>query len=101
MLKMLNASKRSCTYHPSFGRGTLLNKEKSMLYTAGPRNGFLPRFPNEPDGAANAQGLNHVCTVWTASAASPPCEMVFAHLGFGFDGTGPAWKGSAIILGRA
>src|SRR5258708_38977779 len=81
MLKILNDSKRNWRFHPSLDRGTLLNIEKSILNTAGPLNGFFPRLPNVPDGATKAHGLNQVWTVRVASAASPPCEIVFWHFG--------------------
>src|SRR5438132_1575990 len=100
MLKMLNASKRNCrlTRSPVW---MLLNMEKSMLVTCGPTKGFRPKFPKAPDGTANAQGLNQVRVVWTASAAFPPAEIVVWQPGSGFAATGPATNGSAIRFGRA
>src|SRR5215831_8212465 len=99
MLNTLKASNRNCRFIPS-RTGKLLNKEKSVLKTAGPRKALRPRFPNPPDGIPNAQGLNHVSEVWVLSAARPPCEMVFWQSGSGLAATGPAANGSAITLGR-
>src|SRR5215471_6625621 len=100
MLNTLKASKRSWRAIPSLGRGMLLNMEKSMLTTADPRYGVRPRFPNEPEGTVKAQGLNHVAGVRVASAALPPCEIVFWHRTSGLAGTGPGWNGSAMMFGR-
>src|SRR5215467_550548 len=99
MLNTLNDSKRNCRFQPSL-TGMLLNMERSMLTTCGPLNALRPRFPNAPEGMPKAQTLNQLAVVLTASAASPPCEIVFWHLGSGFAATGPATKGSAIRLGR-
>src|SRR6266403_3379367 len=100
MLNTLKASKRSCRLMRS-PIGTLLNMEKSMLTTCGPRKTLRPRFPNAPEGTPNAQGLNQLADVYTASAALPPCEMVNWHFGSGFAATGPATNGSANRFGRA
>src|SRR5262249_41446250 len=99
MLNTLNASKRICGFHPS-RIGMLLNIERSILTTCDPLNALRPRFPNAPEGMPKAQTLNQLVVVLTASAASPPCETVFWHLGSGFAATGPATKGSAMRLGR-
>src|SRR5262245_1892390 len=100
MLNTLNASKRSCRFHPSY-TGMLLNSEKSMLTTCDPLNELRPRFPNAPVllGMPNAQGLNQLPAVFVTSAARPPCEMVRWQFGSGFAATGPATNGSAIRLG--
>src|SRR5712692_4627065 len=100
MLNTLNASKRSCSFHPSLGKGMLLNKDKSILNTADPRSTLRPKFPKDAEGIAKAQGLNQVEVVRVASAARPPCEIVCPHRASGLEGTGPAWKGSAMMLGR-
>src|SRR5262249_50033509 len=97
MLNTLNASKRNCSFHPSRGKGMLLNRERSVLNTPGPLSTLRPKFPNDPKGLAKAQGLNQVAVVRVISAARPPCEMVLPHAGSGLAGTGPACKGSAII----
>src|SRR5215467_472126 len=99
MLNTLKASNRSCRLIPSC-TGKLLNNEKSVLKTAGPRNAFRPRVPNDPDGIPNAHGLNQLAAVCTASAARPPCEIVFWHNGSGLAATGPGTNGSAITFGR-
>src|SRR5262245_34502118 len=98
MLKTLNASNLSCRLNLSC-IGNPLNIERSILTTVGPRNALRPRFPNAPDGMPKAHGLNQLNEVCTASAARPPCEMVFWQLGSGFADTGPGLNGSAIKLG--
>src|SRR5213080_4124568 len=100
VLNTLKPSKRSCRLIRS-QIGTFLNMEKSMLTTCGPRKTLRPRLPNAPEGTPNAQGLNQVAAVYTASAALPPCEMVNWHFGSEFAATGPATNGSAIKFGRA
>src|SRR6185295_16647798 len=100
MLSTLNASKRSCRFHPSFGSGKLLNSEVSTLKTGGPLNGLRPSFPNpngtgvvtpltvkDWPGIVKAHGLNQVASVWILSAARPPCEMVFWQAGSGLAAT--------------
>src|SRR5207248_9345579 len=78
-----------------------LNMEKSMFTTCGPLKAFRPRFPNAPEGTPNAHGLNQLAIVCVASAALPPCEIVFWQAGSGFAATRPAANGSARWFGRA
>src|SRR5215468_7999486 len=81
--------------------GMFLNMEKSMFTTCGPLKALRPKLPNAPDGTPNAQGLNQLAMLCVASAALPPCEMVFWQAGSGFAATGPAANGSARRFGRA
>src|SRR4029079_3101316 len=76
MLNKLKVSILNC--NSQFSRiGKLLNNERSVLKTDLPRNTLRPRLPNEPEGIPKAHGLNQLAIVCTASAALPPCEIVF------------------------
>src|SRR5713226_5521367 len=79
---------------------TFLKSEKSMLITLSLLSALRPRSP-KPVGVMKAQGLNQESTVWTLSAAIPPCEIVFWQAALGLAATGPAWNGSPTSLGRA
>src|ERR1051325_3915674 len=99
MLKTLKVSILNCNSQSS-RIGKLLDKERSVLKTDLPRNTLRPRLPNEPEGIPKAHGLNQLAIVCPASAAFPPCEIVFGQAGSGFAATGPAVNGSAIRFGR-